>query len=138
MTPAAHRVRGFTLIEVMIVVAIVAILAALSYPSYLEVIRKSWRSEARSALVQQMQQQERYFTAEGRYRAYKGDSGDAGAGGKYTVESGPCDGRATLDSCIRLTATLKPGLSDPRGGAIWIDSSGDKGCEGAQHVGCWQ
>src|SRR5258706_357182 len=38
-------VRGFTLVELMIVVAIVAILAAVAYPSYLQHIRKSRRAD---------------------------------------------------------------------------------------------
>lgn len=45
-----HASRGFTLIELMVVVAIVAILAAIAYPSYLDSVRKSRRSEAISTL----------------------------------------------------------------------------------------
>lgn len=61
----AKRTTGFTLVEVMIV----AILAAISYPSYLGFVRKGWRAEARAALMQQMQQQERQYTLAGQYRA---------------------------------------------------------------------
>jgi type IV pilus assembly protein PilE len=43
--------KGFTLIEVMIVVAIVGILAAVAYPSYQDHVRKSRRAEAQSALM---------------------------------------------------------------------------------------
>ncbi len=139
MSPtAASRIRGFTLIEVMIVLAIVAILAAISYPSYMDFVRKSWRSEARSALMQQMQQQERHFTQVGRYRPYEGDSGDGGAGGKYAVESGTCEGHGNIERCVRLTATLKAGLFDPMAGKFWIDSMGGKGCDGLLRERCWQ
>ena len=44
------RSSGFTLIELMIVVALVAILAAVAYPSYVDSVRKSRRAEAISAL----------------------------------------------------------------------------------------
>ena len=47
--------RGFTLIEVMIVVAIVAILSAIALPSYTEYIRRGNRAEARAGLLQAAQ-----------------------------------------------------------------------------------
>jgi len=134
----ARRIHGFTLIELMIAVAILAILAAISYPSYLDFMRKGWRTEARSALMQQMQQQERQYTMAGQYKRYEGGSGEGGAGGKYLVESGNCEGQGTIERCVRLTATPRPGYADPEVGALWIDSMGDKGCNGAAGARCWQ
>ena len=58
---------GFTLIEVMIVVAIVAILAAVAYPSYTEYVRRGHRAEARTGLLQAAQWLERGATATGTY-----------------------------------------------------------------------
>lgn len=54
------RVRGFTLIELMIVVAIVAIIAAVALPSFFSQIRASRRADAISALMQIQQAQERW------------------------------------------------------------------------------
>ena len=55
-----RRSRGFTLIELMIVVAVVAILAAIAFPSFMSQVRASRRAEAVSTLAQIQQAQERW------------------------------------------------------------------------------
>ncbi|WP_423162850.1 type IV pilin protein [Stenotrophomonas maltophilia] len=59
--------RGFTLIELMIVVAVVAILAAIAYPNYSEHVRKSRRAQAKADLVEYAQLAERYHTVNNTY-----------------------------------------------------------------------
>jgi type IV pilus assembly protein PilE len=63
----AHARRGFTLIELMIVVAIVGILAAIAYPSYIEYVRRGHRSEAQAALLQGAQFMQRFYAANNGY-----------------------------------------------------------------------
>ncbi len=58
----APRRRGFTLVEVMIVVAMIAVLGAIAVPSYQNSVRKARRADARSALVTTAQLMERYAT----------------------------------------------------------------------------
>ncbi len=57
-----HRSRGFTLIEVMIVVAIVGILAAIALPAYQDSVLKSGRAEGKAALLDAAQRLERCLT----------------------------------------------------------------------------
>ena len=58
---------GFTLIELMIVVAVVAILASIAVPAYQEQIRKSRRAQAKADMVEYAQMAERYFTVNNTY-----------------------------------------------------------------------
>ncbi|MFI5446652.1 type IV pilin protein [Polaromonas sp. UC242_47] len=62
--------RGFSLIELMIVVAIVGILASVAYPAYTSSILKGKRAEGRAALAELQQQQERYLTQRNCYLGF--------------------------------------------------------------------
>jgi len=57
----ANKKNGFTLIEVLIVVAIVGILAAIAYPSYVEQVNKMRRADAQAALVELAARLQEYY-----------------------------------------------------------------------------
>ena len=61
---------GFTLVELMIVVVIVSILASIAIPAYNTQIRKSRRTEAKTALLDLAGREERYFNANTQTNAY--------------------------------------------------------------------
>ena len=54
--------RGFTLVELMIVVVVVAILATVAYPAYLQQVRATRRADAQAALAELSQFMERTYT----------------------------------------------------------------------------
>ncbi len=58
---------GFTLIELMVVVAIIGVLASIAYPSYMSSVQKSKRTGAKVAIMEVAQAQERYFSLNMRY-----------------------------------------------------------------------
>ena len=69
MGQTVSRGRGFTLVELLIVVAIIAILMGIGLPSYQDYMRKAARSGAKGAMLDLAQNEERYFTANGIYLA---------------------------------------------------------------------
>jgi type IV pilus assembly protein PilE len=90
--PAVSRHRGFTLIELVVVVAIVGVLAGIALPSFLEQMRKSRRSEATTEIFRVAQAQERWRASNPSYTQNLGPTGLAVTGGanatSYTVPSG--------------------------------------------------
>ncbi len=58
-SPTLPRQRGFTLMELMIVVVVVAILSMVAYPAYTQFVQKGRRTQAKAALMENMQLFER-------------------------------------------------------------------------------
>lgn len=65
-----YKHQGFTLIELMIVVAVIGILAAVAYPAYTDSVLKGRRAQGRTALAELLQQQERYMTQNNCYLGF--------------------------------------------------------------------
>lgn len=133
-----NKIRGFTLIELMVVVAVVGILASIAYPSYNSAVLKGRRAEGRVALVELMQQQERYMTQRNTYleftqatvavpfKKYSGDSGSGSAA--YLLKAEACSVADPIQQCVKLTAS--PVKSDPEVNSLTFTSTGVKDCTG--------
>jgi type IV pilus assembly protein PilE len=148
------HVRGFTLIELMIVVAVVAILASIAYPSYRDSVLKGKRASARAALAELLQQQERYMTQRNTYLSFtntagttvpatasttfKVFSGDSNVNPAYWLSATTCT-VGTIADCVVVTAT--PVQTDAVVGTLSISSTGVKTCSGSASSSnfklCW-
>lgn len=71
---AVTRQKGFTLIELMIVVAIIGIMAAVAYPSYQSYVEKTRRGQAQADLLELVQFLERRYSNRFDYRKTDGSN----------------------------------------------------------------
>jgi type IV pilus assembly protein PilE len=142
------RSRGFSLIELMVVLVILAILAAFQYPSYKESVRKARRAEGRAALTEVMQQQERLYTQQSSYVAFtasspngfKWFSADHPKGSSYELRAEACKDD-TVKNCIVIIATpgtakVNSSYQDDLCGALSLASNGIRNAGGTGND-CW-
>lgn len=73
--PRSRTVRGFTLIELMIVAIVIAVLAAIALPSFMDQVRKSRRSDAITTIARIQQAQERWRANNPTYNTASGFAG---------------------------------------------------------------
>ena len=123
-----HQHQGFTLIELMIVVAIVGILSAIAYPSYAEYVRRGHRADARAGLLQAQQWLERAATAQGVYPTtlpatltWSGDSTK-----RYTIGFQANN----TNAAFTLTATPKGAQVGDKCGTYTLSHAGLRGANG--------
>lgn len=133
-----NRVIGFTLVEVMIVVAIVGILASVAYPSCVSHVTQSNRAEAQRELVRIANLQEQYFVDQ---RAYTANMTQLGlAADPYVTDTGNYHIDATLsdnNTKFTLTATAKGTQlsNDSSCSSITITETGKRSGSSAY---CWE
>lgn len=129
MQQTSRPQRGFTLIELMIVVAVVGILGAVAYPSYTEYVRRGHRAEARAGLLQAAQWMERASTATGAYpsrAAFADTAMTTVPSGTYTIAVD----EGSTGFAYTLTATTQNAQQGDRCGAFTLEQNGLRGANG--------
>lgn len=107
-----RKTRGFTLLELMIVVCIIAIVGAVAFPSFMASIRKGRRSDASDAATAVLQAQERVRSNSTAYVTSLAtlNLSSTSANGYYTLAVA-ADGANPLSRGYKLTITPASGKS---------------------------
>lgn len=150
--------RGFTLVELMIVVAIVGILSALAYPSYQSYTQKTRRVAAAGCLMELAQWMERNFTTCLRYDVTGAACGTAVTNAQLPALN--CRNELTNAYTFRFTAAVAPATNpaqagysleasprplqagDTRCATITLNQAGVRGATGTESTNaansCWR
>ena len=131
--------RGFSLVELMIVVAILSIVTAWGYGSYRDTVIKSRRSEGLGELLMIAGKLERYYADQGTYAgAQLGNM--ANTIHASSSKNGYYNFSITTASAIQFTITATPQggqADDSNCGAFTLDSLGSRTASGSHGKDCW-
>lgn len=120
--------RGFTLLELMIVVVVVAILASFAIPSYLSQVRKSRRSDATSTLGDLQLRQERYRAEHATFGTLAQlNAATTSSNGYYTMSLATLSG-----NCPNMATTTAESTSN----SYWLQAVAKSGTSQANDTGC--
>ncbi len=138
MKPADRQMHtGFTLIEVMIVVAVIAILAGIAYPSYDQYVTKTRRAAAAACVQEGAQFMERYRTTKMTYAGGAPPACSSDISAHYTV------GLASAATAAGFTIQAVPqgaqATKDTKCGTLRIDQRGTRSVlgTGGTVAECW-
>ncbi len=136
-----YRVKGFTLIELMIVVVVVGVLAAIALPAYQDYAKRARRADAKTSLLEVQLAQEKYRANNPTFTTDMTDLGYAGATNQPSKE-----GYYTLDipsaaSASSYTITAQPtGIQtgdDCGTFTITVDNNGENYTADGNNNECW-
>jgi type IV pilus assembly protein PilE len=142
-TQRAAPSAGFTLVELMVSIVVATILITIAVPSYTNQIRKSRRTDARAAVLDLAQREERYMSTNGAYTTSPLNLGYGGAtfpvtlaDNYYTLTVAVTAATATTPAAYTITATaINTQAKDTSCATFSVDSKGNQTSTTA--TTCW-
>ncbi|HEX3835973.1 MAG TPA: type IV pilin protein [Steroidobacteraceae bacterium] len=140
---------GFTLIELMVTVAIAAILLSIVVPTYQAQVRKSRRTEAKTAILDFAAREERLYATQNAYSTDPVALGYTAAGGSWPVSTGtyyqieaPTSSAPTATTPGTFSVTVDPApaspqLSDTTCASFTVTQTGAQSATGTNPSACW-
>ncbi len=159
-TAKPRATAGFTLIELMIVVAIIGILVSIALPSYQSYIQRGHRAAARAQLMQAAQYMQRFYAANDNYSVDRANANTVWAVMPAALRRAPADGAQVYDmadtgtnpsaaTATTFTLIMRPmagrAMATDLCGGLSITQAGVRGVTGyagaataAQIAECWR
>ena len=131
-----RKIRGMTLLELMIVMSIIAIIVAIGYPAYRDQVMKSRRAEGMGELLELADRMERFYAGNGTYNgATLGPDADdvyetATEKGHYNLAI-----TSATTTVFTITATPVGPQANDKCGTFTLSSTGQKS---AGRNDCWK
>lgn len=138
------RTAGFTLIELMIVVAIIGILAAIAYPAYTEQVRRSRRSDAQTVLLEAAQAMQRLYVARSSFVDTETATELLRGAGLLQAPKGAATKTYSIsvevdeDTARTFTLTASPEIADGGCGDLTLTHTGAKDSSVGDTADCWK
>jgi len=131
-----RNIKGFTLVELMIVVAIIGILAAVAYPAYTNAVKKANRADAIDSLLSLAGRMEEYYMNNDTYVGATINAAGTGTVGSNQTSENLYTLSITSATAFVYTLTATPITADTECGNLVLNSLGQKTASTGS-TACW-
>ena len=131
-----NKNKGFTLVELMIVIAIIGILAAVGYPAYTNAVKKGNRADAIDSLMSLANRMEEYYMNNDTYAGATINAAGTGTVGSNKTSDDLYTLSITSATAYAYTLTATPKSADTECGNLILNSLGQK-TDSKGKGNCW-